>query len=236
MIPIPAVDLRDGRCVQLVGGDPDDEPVSRPDPVAEAARWQERGARWLHVVDLDRALGEGDNLEVVRAILDEVGIPVQVGGGLRTLDDVQELVDAGARRAIVGTRAVTDPTFLREAGEHFGDRVLVAVDARDGEVVVEGWTKGSGRPVRDLAREAAEAHVGGLLYTDVDREGRLAGPDVDGVRELVETAGVPVIASGGIASLDHLRALADAGAWGAVVGMAFYDGTLDPDRCLEVLP
>lgn len=234
MIPIPAVDIRGGRCVQLVGGDPGEESVSRPDPVAEALRWEERGARWLHVVDLDAALGEGSNLPTVRELLDEVRIPVQVGGGLRSMDDVQEILDAGARRAVVGTRAVKDPAFLEEAGASFGDALVVAVDARGREIVVEGWTEGSGQDLLAFAQGADEAGVGGLLYTDVGREGRKTGANVEGVRALVDHVRVPVIASGGIADVTDLRSLADAGAWGAVVGMAFYDGSLGFEEALEV--
>ncbi len=234
MIPIPAVDIRGGRCVQLVGGDPSVENVSRPDPVAEATRWVERGATWLHVVDLDAALDEGSNLPVIREILQAVPVPVQVGGGLRSMEDVQEVLDAGARRAVVGTRAVRDPEFLQEAGAVFGDALVVAVDARGQEIVVKGWTEGSGEDLLTFATRADEAGVGGLLYTDVGREGRKTGANVEGVRSLVDAVGVPVIASGGIANAQDLQALMDAGAWGAVVGMAFYDGTLDFQDALEV--
>lgn len=226
MIPIPAVDVREGRCVQLVGGDPHEERTSRPDPVAQARAWEAEGAPWIHVVDLDAALGEGDNRGVIRKILEAVDARVQVGGGVRTLEAARDLRDAGAHRVVVGTAAVRDPSFLRRAADALGEALVVAVDAEDGEVLAEGWTQGTDRPVHAVAREAQEAGAGALLFTDVAREGRLEGVDADAVAALVEATPLPVIASGGVATLDDVHALAGAGAHAVVVGSALYEGTL----------
>ena len=224
---IPAVDLLGGACVQLEGGDVAREKVRLDDPVAEAARWRGLGAEWLHVVDLDRALERGSNLRTVQRLIEEVPAKVQVGGGVRQFEDVDALLNAGAARVVVGTRAVKDPVFLREAAKRYGARLVVAVDARGDEIVVRGWQEGSGRSLLEFAREAAALRVGGLLYTDVGKEGRLGGPNVDMVAALAGAVDVPVVASGGIATDDDLARLAEAGAWGAVVGMAAYTGKID---------
>lgn len=226
MIPIPAVDIREGRCVQLVGGDPDEERTSRPDPVAQARDWEKQGAPWLHVVDLDAALGDGDNRSLVREIVTAVDARVQVGGGIRTLEAARELREAGVDRVVVGTAAVRDPDLLRRLADDLGEALCVAVDAEDGEVLAEGWTQGTDRPVHAVAREAEEAGAGALLFTDVAREGRLEGVDATAVADLVDATALPVVASGGVATLDDVQALAEAGAHAAVVGSALYEGTL----------
>jgi phosphoribosylformimino-5-aminoimidazole carboxamide ribotide isomerase len=226
VIPVPAIDVREGRCVQLVGGDPDRERTSRPDPVAQARTWAQEGAPWLHVVDLDAALGDGDNRDVVADILGAVDAQVQVGGGIRSLEDAQRLREMGAQRVVVGTAAVRDPDFLREAADALGEALAVAVDAEDGEVLAEGWTAGTDRPVHAVAREAQEAGAGALLYTDVAREGRLEGVDAEAVADLCQAVSLPVVASGGVATVDDVRALAEAGAHACVIGSALYDGAL----------
>lgn len=224
---VPAVDLLGGACVQLEGGDLAKERVRLDDPVAEALRWRGMGADWIHVVDLDRALERGSNLRTVQRLIEEVPARIQVGGGVRQFDDIDALFNAGAARVVVGTRAVKDPVFLREAATRYGDRLVVAVDAKGDEIVVRGWTEGSGRSLIEFAREAASLGVGGLLYTDVGKEGRLGGANVDMVARLTAAVDVPVVASGGITTEQDLARLADAGAWGAVVGMAAYTGRLD---------
>lgn len=233
MHAIPALDLRDGHVVQLEQGLLDREKVRLPDPVAEARKWRDRGAEWLHVVDLDRAFGRGSNLDVIRAVLDAVGgdLSVQVGGGVRSIEDAEEVLAAGAHRVVAGTRAVTDDAFLREAATRFGERFVVAVDAREGEIVAKGWTEGTGKRLIPFALQAARLGVGGLLYTDVGREGLLGGANVAGVRALVDAVpGTPIIASGGVASVDDLLRLQAVGAFGAVVGMAFYTGKIEYER------
>jgi len=229
VIASPAVDLREGRCVQLVGGRPEDERISLPDPLEAAKRWGARGFSRLHVVDLDAALGRGDNREVVRRILDGVEAEVQVGGGIRDAGAVDGLLDDGARRVVVGTRAVKDPEWLAErAGEHPG-RVVLAADVRGERVVVRGWTEEAGYTVDELLERVGELPLAGILCTDVGREGRMEGVDRASVRGVLDAARHPVWISGGIRSMDDLSFLDDAGAAGAVLGMALYTGVLDPD-------
>ena len=227
MIAIPAVDLRGGRCVQLVGGRPEDERVSLPDPPAVAEEWWETGFRSLHVVDLDAALGGGDNRDTIRSVLDRTDATVQVGGGVRSTDDVAWLVEAGADRVVVGTRAVKDPEWLDDVTESFPDRIVVAADVRDGEVLVRGWTEGSGLRIADLLERLAALPLAGVLCTDVGREGRMEGIDRKGARSVVEGTDHRVWISGGITSVDELTFLREVGAAGAVLGMALYTDVLD---------
>ena len=229
MIATPAVDLRGGRCVQLVGGRPEEEKVSLPDPVEVAERWWRTGFRALHLVDLDAALGSGDNRNVIRRILGTTEAEAQVGGGVRRRDDVAALLEAGARRVVVGTRAVKDPDWLEEvSGAHPG-AVVVAADVRGGEVLVRGWTEGSGLQVEALLERLEPLALAGVLCTDVGREGRMEGIDRDGMRRVVEGTEHPVWISGGIRSMEELDYLESVGAAGAVLGMALYTGALDPE-------
>lgn len=235
---VPAIDLKEGACVQLVGGVLAHEKIRLPDPVAEARKWADQGAEWLHVVDLDRAFQRGNNFEIVTRIIEAVSdrVKVQVGGGLRFTQDIDAVLDAGAARIVVGTRAVQDEAFLKEVAERYGKRAIVAVDARDGEVVIRGWTESSGKPLGRFAREAARHGVGGLLYTDVGREGRLGGANVLGVRSLVEAVpGTPIIASGGVSAVDDLLRLQMAGASATIVGMALYSGKIDYRKATDAL-
>ena len=228
MIAIPAVDLREGACVQLVGGRYEDERVRLPDPVRVAAGWRDAGFSELHLVDLDAATGRGDNTAILEAILaDRRLVRCQIGGGIRSDEAVARWLDGGAERVIVGTRGIADLAWLeRVAGRHPG-RIILAADVREREVVTHGWTTGSGLPINDLLRAIEVLPLAGLLVTAVHREGQLGGPDHDLVRDVVAGARVDVQASGGVRGLDDLRALADAGAARAVVGMAFYAGGLD---------
>ncbi len=226
---VPAVDLKGGRCVQLVGGRPDDERVSLPDPVAVARGWRERGFGVLHVVDLDAALGSGSNLDLVRAIAREAPGELQVGGGVRDEALAAELLDAGVDRVVVGTRAIDDPDWLAAlAGRHPG-RIVVAADIRDGEVLRRGWTEGSGLRILEVLDALAELPLAGILCTDVGREGRVEGIDRSGVLEVLRGTAHPVWISGGVTTMDELRFLRSEGAAGAVLGMALYTGSLDAE-------
>lgn len=227
---LPAVDLRGGRCVQLVGGRPDEERVSLPDPVAVAVRWRDKGFRVLHVVDLDAALGEGDNLELVTDIAREAPGELQVGGGIRDRDRADRVLTAGAHRIIVGTRAVDDPEWLADLAGAFPRRVMVAADVRDGRVLRRGWTDASELDVLEFVRGLASLPLAGVLCTDVGREGRVQGIDRKGVGRVLESSVHPVWISGGVTTLDELRWLAGQGAAGAVLGMALYRDRLDADR------
>lgn len=229
MIAIPAVDLRGGACVQLVGGNVAAERVRIADPERVAARWVEAGFRALHVVDLDAALGVGTNRNIITAILRTSTVPVGVGGGVRESDQVTRWLEAGASRIVVGTRAVTDPEWLeREVSCHPG-RLVVAADVRGREVVTRGWTAGSGLEVTTLLDRLSSLPLAGVLVTAVHREGRLQGPDLPLIAACAARTPLPVLASGGVSGAADLRALRDAGARAAILGMALYTGALVPD-------
>ena len=228
---IPAVDMQDGECVQLVQGE-QGTGSTYGDPVEAARVWADAGAELLHLVDLDGAFeGERRNAPHVEAIVEQVDVDVQVGGGIRTAADAEDLFDRGVSRVVVGTAAVEDPAFVEEIAPH-GD-VMVSLDAREGEVVVEGWTEGSGATPLELAREMADRGAESILFTNVDDEGLLEGVSAEPVRELVEAVDVPIVASGGVSSLDDVRALRDAGAAGVVIGTAFYEGRLNLQDAME---
>ena len=226
---IPAIDLIDGRCVRLYQGDYSRETVYSDDPVEVALRWERLGARRVHVVDLDGArVGSPQNLDAIRRIAEAVGVPVQMGGGIRTLDTVREVIASGVDRVMLGTVAVREPGIVTSACERFGaERVLVAIDSRDGRVAVSGWTDGSETSTTDLLRLMMDAGVNAFLCTDISRDGTLAGPNYDLMRGLVAVGGDGVIAAGGIAAVEHLRKLAEIGVGGAVIGRALYTRDID---------
>jgi phosphoribosylformimino-5-aminoimidazole carboxamide ribotide isomerase len=226
VIVYAAVDLRGGRVVQLVGGRPEDERIALADPVAVARDWVDRGFRALHVVDLDAALGTGDNRAAVDAILDAVDATVQVGGGVRDGTAVRRLLGAGATRVVVGTRAIEDADWLAGvAGEHPG-RIVVAADARDGRLTTRGWTVDADLDALSFLAGLDGLPLGGVLVTDVTREGRMTGIDVTRFAALARATRHPLTAAGGIAGLHDLHALAAAGAAGAVLGMSLYTGAI----------
>lgn len=233
MIAVPAVDLKGGRCVQLVGGRPEDERVSLPDPVAVAREWWETGFRHLHVVDLDGALSSGENRESIRRLLKGTKAQVQVGGGIRTEEDIRRLLDEGADRVIIGTRAIDDPGWLSRVAEVYPDRIMVAVDVREGRVLRRGWTDTAGLPAGMVLATLARIPLAGVLWTDVSREGRVEGIDLDGARGVVDASHHPVWVAGGISSVDDLESLKGIGATAAVLGMALYTGALDPKAVAE---
>lgn len=222
MLVIPAIDILGGRCVQLVGGDPDRRIVDLPDPKEQAAHFQREGARMLHLVDLDAALGTGGNFRTVQEILSVACVPVQVGGGLRTLDLVDSAINAGARWVVVGTKAVQDPDWLREAVARYPMRVRVALDVRDGRVLTRGWKEASDLPLEAAVRAMDVPDLGGIICTNVSVEGQLRGIDLDPVHRLLRIARSPVFVSGGVTSLDDVRAARAAGAAGVIVGAALY--------------
>lgn len=221
---IPAVDLQDGEVVQLVQGERGTE-KTYGDPVEAAERWIDAGAESMHLVDLDGAFeGERKNADAIDAILETVDVPTQLGGGIRTVEDACDLLERGLDRVILGTAAVESPEIVAEISAEHPDSVVVSLDAKDGEVVVEGWTEGAGISPVAAAERYDELGAAAILFTNVDVEGRLEGVDVDPVRELVAATEIPVVASGGVASLEDVRALADAGASAVVVGSALYEG------------
>ena len=233
MIAAPAVDLREGRCVQLVGGRPEEERVSLPDPLAQALAWWEMGFGTLHIVDLDAALSLGDNRGVIKKIVQDSEAALQVGGGVRDLGGVETLLELGVHRVIVGTRAVDDPEWLEGVSRRYPGRVMVATDIRDGFVLRKGWTESSGIPVLDLLRTLESLPLAGILCTDVGKEGRMAGIDFPTAEAVVSGSRHPIWMSGGISTMDELRALSGIGTAGAVLGMAIYTGVLSPEQVAE---
>ena len=233
MIAIPAVDLREGACVQLVGGDYANERVRLTDPVSVAREWAQYGFRRLHVVDLDAATGRGSNRDTVNELLREIPAEVQVGGGVRSTSDVEDLVASGARAVIVGTRAFEDADWLARLAHAYPNEILVAADVRDRRVVTHGWTRTLPREIIDVTEELGSLPLAGLLVTAVHREGQMQGADLFLMEDVVEAAAFPVYASGGIASITDLRALADRGVAAAIIGMALYTGAIDPWHAVE---
>ena len=228
MIVIPAIDLRDGACVQLVGGSYADERVRRDDPLEVAREWIQFGFRRLHLVDLDAATGRGANRAVVREVLREPGATVQAGGGVRDRDRLQELLEDGAECVIVGTRALEEAEWLAETARSHPGRLIVAADVRERRVVTRGWAKTLPLDIRLVVERLNALPLAGLLVTAVHREGQLAGTDLPLMEEVAQASRFPVYASGGITSVDELRALDQRGVAGAVIGMALYTGAMDP--------
>ncbi|MGQ9557778.1 MAG: 1-(5-phosphoribosyl)-5-[(5-phosphoribosylamino)methylideneamino]imidazole-4-carboxamide isomerase [Desulfurispora sp.] len=230
MLVIPAIDLREGRCVRLVEGRLDAETVYSDDPVAMAAAWQAQGARWLHVVDLDGAFaGKPKNLEVIREIICSVQIPVQVGGGIREMGAIEELLALGAGRVILGTVAIYRPELVQEACRRFGERVLVGIDARDGKVAIEGWGVTAQKDALELALEMKKIGVSRIVFTDIWRDGKLVGPNLQAIADLARASGLKIIASGGVSTLEDIvavKGLAPLGVEAVIVGKALYAGTV----------
>jgi phosphoribosylformimino-5-aminoimidazole carboxamide ribotide isomerase len=230
---VPAVDMQDGEVVQLVQGERGTE-TRYGDPVAAAERWVAAGAATLHLVDLDGAFeGERANADAVEAVVEAVDVPVQLGGGIRTAADAADLLDRGVERVILGTAAVEQPALVGDIAADYPGRVMVSLDAKGGEVVVSGWTEGTGLDPADAAARFESAGAGSILFTDVDVEGQQAGVQTDVTGRVAEAVDIPVVASGGVASLDDIRALREAGAAAVVVGTALYEGAFTLDDAME---
>ncbi len=233
MLLIPAIDLKDGQCVRLRQGEMDGATVFSDDPAAMARHWVKLGARRLHLVDLNGAFaGKPRNAEAINAILDAVGddLPVQLGGGIRDLDTIEAYLDSGIDYVIIGTAAVKNPGLLRDACTAFPGHVIVGLDAKDGKVATDGWSKMTGHDVVDLALKFEDYGVEGIIYTDIGRDGMLSGVNIEATVRLAQALRIPVIASGGLASItdiDALCAVEDEGIMGAITGRAIYEGTLD---------
>lgn len=234
---IPAIDLIDGKCVRLYQGDYSKETVYSDDPVEVALHWESLGASRIHIVDLDGARsGNPDNLIVVKRIVKAVQVPVQMGGGVRSLDTARRIIQADVQSVMLGTVAVRNPEIVRAACAELGsEAVVVAVDSRDGKVAVSGWTSASDMKAADLMDSMMQAGVRTFLCTDISRDGTLSGPNYDLMRDLVKVAGEGVIAAGGIASVEHLQSLTKVGVGGAVVGKALYTGDIDLGRAISTI-
>lgn len=224
---IPAVDIRGGRCVRLFQGRYDQETVFSEDPVAMALQWQSQGAPRVHVVDLDGALvGAPQNLDTIRRMVEALSIPIGFGGGLRDLRSIQQVLQTGVDRVMLGTAAVETPDLVKRACELHGERIAVALDARSGIVMIHGWTEASGEAALDVATRMVNLGASRLVYTDITRDGTLTEPNFEATAQLVASVGVPVIASGGISRAEHLVRLRNMGVEGAVVGRALYTGDI----------
>ncbi|WP_026615242.1 1-(5-phosphoribosyl)-5-[(5-phosphoribosylamino)methylideneamino]imidazole-4-carboxamide isomerase [Ensifer aridi] len=239
MILFPAIDLKDGQCVRLKLGDMEQATVYNPDPAAQARAFEEQGFEWLHVVDLNGAFaGETVNGAAVDAILKATKNPVQLGGGIRTLEHIETWLARGLKRVILGTVAVRNPALVIEACRKFPGRVAVGIDAKGGRVAVEGWAEASELGVIELARKFEGAGVAAIIYTDIDRDGILTGINWASTLELADAVKIPVIASGGLASMHDIRRMTEPDAWkleGAISGRALYDGRIDPREALALI-
>ena len=225
----PAIDMKNGQCVRLRQGAFKDITIYSDAPEKVAAHWQEKGASFLHLVDLDGALaGYSVNEEVIRRIADTVSIPIEIGGGIRSKEAVDRMLDLGVRRVIIGTKAAEHPEFLRDMIRTFGEEAIVAgVDAKDGMVAVEGWEKVSSLTASDLCLTMKEFGVRHIVYTDISRDGMLSGPNVEATRKLTEETGLDIIASGGVSCMEDLKCLHEAGIRGAIIGKALYENRID---------
>lgn len=234
MLILPAIDLQAGRCVRLVQGDFARAQEFSNDPAAVARRWQAAGARWLHVVDLEGAKeGAPCNLDAIARIRQSTDLSIEVGGGLRALESVAALLDLGVNRAILGTAALKDRRFLRACLERWGQHIAVGIDARSGLVATDGWLETSTTPALTLAQELADEGVARFIYTDIQRDGTLSGPNLASLAQLQQAITQPIIASGGVSSLADLRALAALNVEGAIVGRALYTGEIDLAEAIE---
>ena len=227
---IPAVDIKEGRCVRLAQGKVDQETVYSNDPLSMANYWDEEGAKTIHVVDLDGAFqGSPINAEIVKNIIYSSSVDIQVGGGIRTLEAIETYVKAGAYRVILGTIAQKEPEFVEEACRRFPNKIIVGIDARDGLVAVKGWVEVSEQKATDLAQKMKGYGIAGFIFTDISRDGMLQGPNLESIKEFADSAQLPVIASGGVSSLEDIKNLAKLesyGVNGVIIGKALYDKTL----------
>lgn len=241
MLLIPAIDIKDGRCVSLCQGDLDKNvTVYSADPVEQARQWVDMGAERLHIVDLDAATGHTNNLPLIRDIVQEFrdDVSIQLGGGIRTLDQLESLVDAGIDYCVIGTAAIKRPGFLHDACSNFGGQIIVSLDAKDGKVVTNGWQQVSGTDVIELAQKFENYGIEAFLYTDISRDGMLNGCNIEAIENLAKAVNVPIIAQGGVRNLDDVRALLDieyAGLQGVVLGRSLYEGLLHFDEALALL-
>ena len=224
----PAIDIKDGKCVRLLRGSFDDVTVYGDNPAEMARKWESLGGEYIHVVDLDGALkGHGVNAEAIKEICKTVNVPVQTGGGIRSISDIEAKLECGISRVIIGTKAVSDAEFVKEAVKRYGDKIVIGIDAKDGMVAIEGWEKTSEYQAVEFAKKMEEIGVKTIIYTDIATDGTLMGPNVDAMREMVNNTNMDIIASGGIGNIEHIKALIPTGVEGVITGRALYTGNIN---------
>ena len=235
MLILPAIDLRNGKCVNLVQGRAGEETIFSDHPVEMATQWQQDGAEYLHLVDLDGAFSaESDNLHIVKEIVEVLQIPAQLGGGIRTMERLESVLGLGVTRAILGTAALKNPSLVKAACSEYGSRIAVGIDAKDGMVATEGWLDISEKPALAFAKEMEDCGVQTIIYTDIKSDGMLQGPNFETTRAIADAVSVNVIASGGITSLQDVQALKAVGVYGAIVGRALYTGALELTNAISI--
>lgn len=232
---LPAIDVRGGQCVRLRQGDYAQETVFGTDPAAIARRWVDQGARCLHIVDLDGAKeGRPINSDSVRSIVQAAGVPCQLGGGMRTEDHIADTLKLGVERVVVGTKAIKDPNWLKDVCGRFPGKIVLGIDARNGKVATDGWLEVSETSALELARRCAGWPLAALVYTDISKDGMMAGPNLDAFRELSAATTLPIIASGGVTTIDDVRRLAELKLAGCIIGRALYEGTIELREAIGV--
>ncbi|MFC1768002.1 1-(5-phosphoribosyl)-5-[(5-phosphoribosylamino)methylideneamino]imidazole-4-carboxamide isomerase [Candidatus Margulisiibacteriota bacterium] len=233
---IPAVDILDGKCVRLLRGEYGKVTKYADDPVEMATRWAETGAKWLHVVDLNGAKsGMPENLEIIREIINSLHINVEVGGGIRDLETIKFLVDAGAKRIVIGTKSVQDVKFIKDIVEKYGEKIVIGVDAKEGFVATDGWTVVSNKKTESFIAELKKLGVKRIIFTDISRDGAMTGPNFEAIENLAGSIGIPLIASGGITSISDIKDLKDIeNVEGCIVGRALYDGKISLEEALKL--
>ena len=234
MIILPAIDLRHGKCVNLIQGHAHKETVFSDYPIDIAKQWEQQGAEYLHLVDLDGAFQESSqNLRIIKEIIESISIPTQLGGGIRDIRQLNQVFEVGVSRAIIGTAALKNPDFLNFSGQEYGEQIAVGIDAKDGVVATEGWLDVSEKSALDFAVEIERSGIKTIVYTDIKSDGMLKGPNLEATREIIDTVEIDVIASGGITFPENIVALRDIGASGAIIGRALYTGALSLSHAIN---
>ena len=232
----PAIDIKDGKCVRLLRGNFNDVTVYGDNPAQMAKKWEDLGGEFIHVVDLDGALkGHGVNAEVIKEICNSVSVPVQTGGGIRTMEDIEAKLACGINRVIIGTKAVSDSEFVKNAVKKYGDKIVIGIDAKDGMVAIEGWEKTSEFTAVEFGKKMADLGVKTIIYTDIATDGTLMGPNVSAMAEMVKATGIDIIASGGIGTVEHIKSLIPTGVEGVICGRALYTGDVKLDEAIDAI-